>query len=183
MKYKTNPDTNSEKSTKNWELSETLIEKLVKQIQHEMYNHNLYSGFASYYKSNGLNKLASYYSARASEELEHHKWIVDYLNENHIQFKYPSIPEVTEEYDNLLTPFELTYSKELETTDLILQIVDLVQKEKDWLTFNWLMRDSAPMLVAEQREEESISRTALLIAEQDDSWISKEEAILNAYNS
>ena len=45
------------------------------------------------------------------------------------------------------------------------------------------MRDSAPCLVAEQREEESISRTALFIAKQDDSWISKANAILNAYNS
>ena len=149
-----------------------------------MYNHNLYSSFASYYKANGLDKLYIYYTARANEELVHHKWIIDYLNENHVEFKYPSIPEINEEYNDLLTPFELTLSKEIETTKLILEIVNLAQKENDWLTFNWLMRDSAPMLVAEQTEEESISRTALLIAEQDDeTWLSKQDAILSAYNS
>jgi hypothetical protein len=45
------------------------------------------------------------------------------------------------------------------------------------------MTDSAPSVVAKQREEASISRTALFIAKQEDSWISKADAILNAYNS
>jgi ferritin len=178
MKYKTNTETSDISKDSN-----EIIDKLIAQIGHEMYNHNLYSGFASYYKSLGLEKLCTYYIQRANEELEHHKWIVDYLHENHINFKYPEIPEITEKYDDPTTPFELTLEKELETTDLILEIVDLAQEKKDWLVFNWLMRDTAPCLVAEQREEESISRTALAIAKQDDTWISKEDAILNAYNS
>lgn len=180
MKYKVHTETNDNASRT---LSKEIVDKLVEQISHEMYNHNLYSGFANYYKTQGLEDLYVYYTNRANEELEHHKWIIDYLNENHIEFKYPAIPEVSETYDDLTTPFELTLDKELETTDLILDIVDLAQDEKDWLTFNWLMRDSAPCLVAEQREEESISKTALVIANQDDSWISKASAILTAYNS
>ena len=103
MKYKTNSETNP---VHIWRLSDTIIEKLIRQIQHEIYNHNLYSSFASYYKANGLDKLYTYYTARANEELVHHKWIVDYLNENHVEFKYPSIPEINEEYNDLLTPFE-----------------------------------------------------------------------------
>ena len=45
------------------------------------------------------------------------------------------------------------------------------------------MKDSGAKLVAEQREEESISRTVLNIANKDDSWISKESTILEAYHS
>lgn len=180
MKYKVHTES---KEVDSRILSDKIINKLVQQISHEMYNHNLYSGFANYYKIKGLENLYEYYTRRAHEELEHHRWIVDYLNENHIDFTYPTIPEVTETYNDLVTPFELTLDKEIETTNLILDIVDLAQEEKDWITFNWLMRDSAPCLVAEQREEESISRTALFIAKQEDSWISKADAILNAYNS
>lgn len=180
MKYKVHTESNEVDSRI---LSDKIVDKLIEQISHEMYNHNLYSGFANYYKIKGLEDLYQYYTKRAHEELEHHRWIIDYLNENHIGFVYPTIPEVTETYDDLITPFELTLDKEIETTNLILKIVDLAQEDKDWITFNWLMRDNAPCLVAEQREEESISRTALFIAKQDDSWISKAGAILNAYNS
>lgn len=164
-------------------LSNEMIDKLVDQIHHELYNHNLYKTFANFFLVEGLMKLHQYYVARANEELVHHNWIVDYLNANHIEFKYPAIPEISESFDDYITPFELTLEKEIETTNLINVMVELALKEKDWLTFNWLMKDNGAKLVAEQREEESISRTALNIANQDDSWISKEAAILDAYNS
>lgn len=164
-------------------LSNEMIDKLVQQIQHELYNHNLYKTFANFFLVEGLMKLHLYYTERANEELIHHEWIVSYLNANHIEFKYPSVPEISETFDDYITPFELTLEKEIETTDLINEIVDLALKQNDWLTFNWLMKDSGAKLVAEQREEESISRTVLNIANQDDSWISKESAILEAYHS
>lgn len=179
MKYKTN----TEIQKKDRILSNDMIDKLINQIQHELYNHNLYSGFASYFQANGLPQLCNYYKGRANEEFVHHKWIVDYLKENHVEFKYPNVPEITEEYNDFITPFELTLKQEIETTNMIYEIVELAQKEKDWMTFQWLMRDSSPNLVAEQIEEESISRTALYIAEQDDSWLAKSDAINNAYYS
>lgn len=180
MKLKT---AQPECTTKDHCLSESMIDKLIKQIQHELYNHNLYKTFANFFLVEGLMKLYQYYTARANEELIHHNWIVDYLNANHIEFKYPSVPEVSESFDDYITPFELTLEKEIETTNSINEIVDLAFTEKDWLTFNWLMKDTGAKLVAEQREEESISRTALNIANQDDSWISKEASIIEAYNS
>lgn len=183
MKLKTSQTTQTELTKKDHCLSDTMIDKLVKQIQHELYNHNLYKTFANFFLVEGLMKLYQYYTNRANEELLHHNWIVDYLNANHIEFKYPSIPEVSEEFDDYITPFEQTLDKEIETTNSINAIVELALEEKDWLTFNWLMKNSGSKLVAEQREEESISRTVLNIANQEDSWISKESAILEAYNS
>lgn len=182
MKYKVT-QTESKSTSKDTRLSNIMIDKLVDQIKHELYNHNLYKTFANFFNSEGLVKLYMYYTSRAEEELLHHNWIVNYLNANHIEFKYPTIPQISEEFDDYITPFELTLKKEIETTNLINEIVELALEEKDWLTFNWLMKDSGSKLVAEQLEEESISRTVLYIAEQDDSWISKEVAILEAYNS
>ena len=171
------------KSNSDQRLSDKMIDRLVDQIHHELYNHNLYRTFANFFLVEGLMKLYEYYTARANEEFIHHQWIVDYLNANHIEFKYPAIPEVSESFDDYLIPFELTLEKEIETTNLINEMVDLALNDKDWLTFNWLMSDSGAKLVAEQREEESISRTVLNIVNQDDSWISKETAILEAYKS
>lgn len=179
MKYKV-AQTES-KSTK-CALSETMIDVLVQQIQHELYNHNLYKTFANFFNVEGLVKLGTYYDARAKEELLHHQWIVDYLNANNVAFSYPAVPEISEVFEEYIEPFELTLYKEIETTKAISEIVDLAYSEQDWLTFNWLMRGSGAKLVAEQIEEESISRTALNIANQDDSWISKEAAIVDAYN-
>ena len=66
---------------------------------------------------------------------------------------------------------------------MIYEIVDQAAAECDWATFNWLNgHDSViGMLVNEQVEEESISRTALDIAESEGSWLRKEKSIMNAY--
>lgn len=175
MKYKTNSETKQDHY-----LSTDMINLLVKQIQHEMYNHNLYKTFANFFYIEGLVDLGKYYDERAHEELNHHNWIVSYLNERDEEFKYPVIPEVTEEFHDYVTPFKQTLDKEIETTELIYKIVDLAQQEHDWMTFNWLMNPEK--LVTEQIEEESISRIALNLANSEDSWISKANAILTTYN-
>jgi len=53
------------------------------------------------------------------------------------------------------------------------------------MTFGWLMNSNPdkPMLVLEQQEEETISRTALDIATTDGSWLRKEKSIMNAYKN
>lgn len=178
MKFKTS------ENKKEIGLSDSMIELLINQISHELYNHNLYKSFANYYMSEGLTPLHTYYTGRADEELLHHNWIVQYLNENHIAFNYPAVSEVTEEYDDLLTPFKLTLDKEIETTELIYKIVDLATTEKDWITLAWLNKDASggPQLCLEQLEELSISRTALMIAEdEEDTWGAKATAILAEY--
>lgn len=165
------------------ELSENMIDLLIKQVSHELHNYTLYKTFANYFGACGLNLLREYYLGRADEELLHHQWIADYLDERGVFFKYPAIAEVNEEFNEHIDVFKLTVTVEEDTTKLIYDIVNLAYDEKDWLTISWLTKNTGSKLLLEQAEEESISNMALEIAEQDGSWFEKERAILSAYKS
>ena len=164
-------------------LSEKMIELLLRQLSHELYNHNLYRTFANYYGINGLAVLEAYYIKRAEEEKLHHDWIINYLNYNDAAVAYPEIPAIKEEWEDPVEPFRMTVDKEIETTNLIKEMVNASLAEKDWFTWCWLMGNSPieGKLLPEQIEEESISRTALDIAEGEGSWLRKEKSIMNAY--
>lgn len=174
---------NDEKSkNRNLELSDNMVNVLVKQISHELHNYTLYKTFANYFDNVGLKLLKTYYDDRANEELLHHQWIVDYLLERGVFFKYPSITEVNEEFTNHLDIFKLTVDVEEDTTESIYEIVDLANEEKDYLTLGWLMQNgNGAKLVLEQSEELDISNFALEIASQDGSWFEKERVILAEY--
>ncbi|KZX17229.1 ferritin [Methanobrevibacter filiformis] len=159
-------------------ISPKTAELLIAQIGHELYNHNLYKTFANYFAVKGLHKLEEYYTLRAGEELEHHTWIVDRLNYADVSYKYPAIPEVDAEIKDEEDTFLQTLDKEIETTELIYNIVNTAKEEKDWETVYWLQET----LVNEQTEEEHISRKFLKTAKQDTDWIAKEEYILDSYN-
>jgi ferritin len=60
-------------------ISEKLQKMLVNQLQHEMYNHNLYMSLSNFYGVKGYSVLEEYYRLRAEEEYLHHCWIKDYL--------------------------------------------------------------------------------------------------------
>ena len=146
-------------------ISDLVGDLLVKQIAHELFNHNLYRTFANFFALEGIVSLEKYYIARAEEELVHHRWIVDRLNEADYDFMYPAVEAVTEKFEDIVDPFKLTVLKEIETTELIDKIADAAFKESDWQTLTWLQLK----LIPEQHEEETTSRTALdIIAKKDD---------------
>lgn len=183
---KTAPETNAgDKGLKRriCAISDKMVELLLRQLQHELYNHNLYRSFANFYGINGLTVLEAYYIKRAEEEKLHHDWIIGYLSYNDAAVVYPEIPAIKEEWEDLVEPFRLTVDKEIETTNLIKEMVDASISEKDWFTYTWLFGNSpiAGKLLPEQIEEESVSRTILDIAESDGSWLRKEKSIMNAY--
>lgn len=127
-------------------------ELLLRQLVHEMYNHNLYRTFANYFGVRGLAKLEEYYVKRAEEEKLHHDWIYSYLNDCDAEFVYPSIPAISEKITDILDPFKMTVDKEIQTTTEIYEIVDYSVSIGDWATFNWLNGNSKEngMLVNEQ---------------------------------
>lgn len=161
---------------------------LIEQIMHEEYNHNLYKTFANYYKVCGMHKLADYFRDRAEEEMNHQRWIIDYL----IQCDYPtSYIEVkavkvdledekgTKEELCHIKPFELTVEAEIETTALIQNIATQAMQENDWVTFGWLYE----LLLKEQHEEEYISRQTWKLAMMDVDWQTKQDSILEFYET
>ena len=161
-------------------ISEKAVKLLVNQISHELYNHNLYRTFANYFAVQGLDKLKTYYIARADEENLHHQWIVDRLNYADVSYSYPKVDAVDVDIKDNFDTFVKTLDKEIETTDLIYDIVNTAKEENDWETFNWLQ----DTLVNEQTEEEHISRKYLKIAEQESiDWVTKAETILTDYES
>lgn len=167
-------------------LSKEMIEMLVKQLSAELANHSLYRTFANYFAVEGLPKLQLYFEGRAKEEYLHHDWIYKYLTDNDAVFQYPTVPPINVEITDRVMPFDATVDREIETTMSINLIVDQALKEKDWATFQWLNADGdddGAMLVKEQVEEESISRTIADMAKMEASWLRKENAILDFYNS
>lgn len=166
-------------------LSKEIQELLLRQLKHELQNHNIYMNFANYFGVRGFMILEEYYKQRADEEYLHHSWIRKYLNENDAEYIYPTIDQFDKKIDDMVTPFRLTVDLEIETTQMINEIVDRAAEEGDWATFNWLNGHDKEtgMLVNEQVEEESISRTVRDIAETEGSWLRKEKSIMNAYKN
>lgn len=164
-------------------LSKEIQQLLLRQLKHELQNHNIYMNFANYFGVRGLVILEEYFKQRADEEYLHHSWIRKYLNENDAEYIYPTIEQFDKEIIDMITPFKLTVDLEIQTTQMIYEIVDQAANEGDWATFNWLNGHDKEigMLVNEQVEEESISRTVLDIAESEGSWLRKEKSIMNAY--
>lgn len=136
---------------------------LIKQLAHELKNYNLYLSFANFFGNEGITDLESYYRKRASEELLHHQWIMDYLTDADVQFVYPSIDKNTEVISDYITPFKQTVDREIQTTEMIYKIHEAAMAEKDFMTVSWL----SEKLIREQIEEENTSRAALDIMEQD----------------
>jgi ferritin len=159
-------------------ISDKIAELLLKQVAREMFNHNLYATFCDYFKIIGLDPLAEYFKSRAKEEMNHHSWITEYLSDCSIPFAYPQIDAIEMEIPNHLFPFQKTVDAEIETTEWIKKIADIVFEEKDWQTFFWIRK-----LVDEQVEEEGLSLKVLQLASQETDWITKSEAILNFYKN
>lgn len=176
---------NIDKSRRICPLSNTMVEMLVKQMSAELANHSLYMTFANYFEVEGLPKLGTYWVGRAKEEYLHHEWIYKYLTTNDALFQYPSVPAINVDITDRVMPFAATVDREIETTLSIHKIVDQAQREGDWATFQWLNGESKEegMLVKEQVEEESISRTILDMAREQATWLRKERAILAFYRN
>ena len=154
-------------------ISTELGSLLVAQLAHELKNYNLYQSFANYFGIEGIKDLESYYRKRASEELLHHQWIMDYLTDADVRFMYPSVDKNTEAFDNYVTPFKQTVDREIQTTEMLYRIYEAAISEKDFMTASWLYEK----LIKEQIEEENTSRAALDIMEQEAALYTKAKQV------
>ncbi len=178
---------NDQKDDTSWDMSTCTInvslqKMLIEQMSHELYNHNLYRTFASFYSANGLIKLSEYYSKRAQEEYNHYLWCVDFAQEVGMIYETPPVDAIDEDWQtDLIQPFKVTLDVEIETTEMIYDMVDKARSVKDEIFLSWLFRPK--MLVEEQLEEVDLSRKALKIMTQDDSMLSKQDAIEHLYGN
>ncbi len=145
MKVKTEAKDPTEKkdlSRRECTLSVEIQKLLLRQLKHELQNHNAYMNFANYFGVRGFIILEEYYKQRADEEYLHHSWIRKYLNENDAEYIYPTIDQFDKKIESMEAPFDITVDLEIETTQMIDEIIEQAAAEGDWATFNWLMGHS-----------------------------------------
>lgn len=172
-----------DKSKRICTLSKEMVDMLVIQLGAELTNKHLYMTFANFFGTNGFPKLEEYFIKRAEEEELHHRWIFWYLGYCDAEFQYPAIEPIQVEIPTYEYPFLATVDREIETTMGINKIVEQALAEKDWATFNWLHGSSKEegMLVKEQIEEESVSRTIADMAQEGTDWLIKQDSIYSFY--
>lgn len=126
-------------SRKECPLSKEIQKLILRQLKHELQNHNIYMDFANYYGVRGFVLLEEYYELRAKEEYAHYQWIRKFLNFNDSAYIHPTIDQYPIEINSMITPFEITVNLEVKTTQMIDEIINQAADECDWGTFNWLL--------------------------------------------
>lgn len=134
-------------------LSDKIVKRLNEQVAKEMFAANLYLSMSSWCYKNKFEGAGEFLSVHASEETDHAKKLISYLNETDSLVELSAIdkPEVT--FTSLLNVFEKTLEHELKITQSINDLVDLTLANKDYATFNFLQ-----WYVSEQHEEEALFR-------------------------
>ena len=148
---------------------------LVKQLAHELKNHNLYKSFAAFFGREGIVDLEEYFNKSAAEEYNHHNWVFHYLSESDYKFNYPAIEANTEQASEYVLPFEQALAREIQTTQMLYAIYRQCVSEDDFMTASWLYEK----LIKEQIEEENKSRMALDIINADADIFVKADKILD----
>ena len=137
-------------------LSQTMIDKLNKQINLEFYSSNLYLQMASWCESQGLEGCTTFLRRHAREEMEHMQKLFNYVNETGAMAILGAIAAPPHEYASVREIFLGTYEHECEVTRRINDLAHTAFTEKDYSTFNFLQ-----WYVAEQHEEEKLFKTVL----------------------
>ena len=134
-------------------LSKKVVDLLNEQINKEMYAANLYLSMSSWCYENSLDGAGLFLFQHASEESEHARKLITYLNEtdSHVELKEVKQPE--QNFKSLLDVFEKTYEHEQSITKSINDLVEHMLGNKDYSTFNFLQ-----WYVSEQHEEEALFR-------------------------
>ncbi len=134
-------------------LSKEILKKLNEQVVKEMYASNLYLSMSSWCYTNRFDGSGKFLFEHASQESDHAKRLITYLNETDSELALSAIEKPESNFKSLLEVFEKTYKHELDITKSINDLVELTLKQKDYSTFNFLQ-----WYVAEQHEEEALFR-------------------------
>lgn len=134
-------------------LSNEVIKKLNDQVAKEMYAANLYLSMSSWCFNNRFDGSGEFLLAHSSEESNHAKKIITYLNETDSKVELQAIDKPQGEFNGLLDVFEKTYDHEVKITKDINELVDFTLQHKDYATFNFLQ-----WYISEQHEEEALFR-------------------------
>jgi len=143
-------------------LSDEVAELFIKQVAHEKQNNLLYLNAHIWCDVRGLIGNSVYFQTAADGELVHSKLVLDHLVESNYSFTIPALEEQELDikgetpFEQLKSLHEAAMTREIETTELILNICKVCLEKGDFISFNAIQP-----LVIEQREEENKQSTAL----------------------
>ena len=133
---------------------------LNKQIEMEGQSSAHYLSMASWCDMKGYVHSAKFLYDHSEEERMHMLKLFHYINDAGGHARQPEIKKIKHKYESLHEVFKEILGHELNVTKSINQIVDHCYQVKDFATLNFMQ-----WYVAEQREEELLSRRALELFE------------------
>jgi ferritin len=139
-------------------LSETLLNAINDQIEHELFSSNLYLAMAAYFEEQSLPGFAQWMNVQSGEERAHALKFIKYLNDVGAHVKIHAISEPPSEWNGALDVFDNVLRHEQKVTSLIHTLYEIALKEKDYPAQSMLK-----WFIDEQVEEE---KNAKLIVEQ-----------------
>ena len=137
-------------------LNKKVEKALNAQLNAEMYSSYLYLSMAAYCEAKDLPGFAHWMTTQAQEELFHAMKFYDYINERGGRVTLTKIDGPMTTWASPVKMFGHVYQHEVKVTGLINKLVDLVIKEKDHATNNFLQ-----WFVKEQVEEEASASEVL----------------------
>lgn len=143
-------------------LSNEVAELFIKQVAHEKQNNLLYLNASTWCDVRGLTGNSIYFKTAADGELGHSEIVYSHLVESNFDFTIPPLEEQPLDIkgdtpiEQLKSLHEIALTREIETTEKILNICKVCLEKGDFISFNAIQP-----LVIEQREEENKQTTAL----------------------
>jgi len=126
------------------------------QISYEASAINGYVAMGSWCERIGYEGSAEFYFEQAIEENTHMLKFVHYLNNAGAEAIIPAIEKPPGKFDSLESTFQASLKSEQTVTNLINNLIEIAEKEKDRATYLFLQ-----WFVSEQVEEEILFQTIL----------------------
>lgn len=132
------------------QISRNMERSFNNQIELESSASNYYLAMASWCEVTGYGGAAGFFYKQSDEERQHMLKIVRHMNELGVPAKIPGLKQPSFAFNSLESTLKAALKSEQAVTKAINQMVDLAQKERDHVSYNFLQ-----WYVAEQAHEEA----------------------------
>lgn len=137
-------------------ISKELHEAINKQINAELWSAYLYLSMAMDAHAKGHPGIANWFQVQFSEEQDHARIFMNYLNSQDAKVELMPIEGVPTEWESIGAMFRQTLEHEKKVTSLIHSVTAIAHKDNDFASINRMM-----WFVNEQVEEEETVRGML----------------------
>ncbi len=137
-------------------LDQEVNKALNKQLNRELYNAYMYLAMSAYFDRQGLAGFAKFFRKHAEEELSHAMKIYNYIIDRGGEVELYEISAPKSTWRDVAEVIEDFYKQEVDNTQNIWKIVDLVRGKGDKATENFLQ-----WFIQEQVEEEKLASDIL----------------------